>query len=149
MVDDTSERRKMMPMVRGLLDYFPDALADVAFGSFVGNEKHNPGEELHHARGKSMDHADCIMRHLVQRGEWDIIQAKDGTMYRVRHSTWVAWRALALLQEEIEREQNLPLARGASYATSSHPIKVATVITPIGSETKKPVRARRPRKGKG
>jgi hypothetical protein len=26
---------------------------------------------MHHARGKSMDHADCIMRHLVGRGGFD------------------------------------------------------------------------------
>jgi hypothetical protein len=43
----------------------------VAELSRAGNEKHNPGEELHHARGKSNDHADCILRHLVDRGTVD------------------------------------------------------------------------------
>ena len=100
-----SDERKDIPLARGLLDYFPAALAAVAELSRKGNEKHNPGEELHHARGKSTDHADCIMRHLVDRGK---IDPEDN----VSHSTKVAWRALALLQEELEAA-GAPLARGA------------------------------------
>ena len=85
-------------MARGLLDYFPDACAEVANVSYVGNEQHNPGQELHWAKEKSTDHADCIVRHLVDRGTVDT----DG----LRHSAKVAWRALALLQTEIENEQS-------------------------------------------
>lgn len=88
------ERRKQTPMARGLLDYFPDALAAVAHLSYVGNQQHNPGEELHWARDKSTDHADCIVRHLLDRGTFD----DDGVL----HSAKVAWRALALLQLELE-----------------------------------------------
>lgn len=87
-------KRKAQPMARGLLDYFPNALAAVAECSRVANEQHNPGEPIHWARGKSTDHADCIIRHLVDRGTLDA----DG----VRHSAKVAWRALALLEEELE-----------------------------------------------
>lgn len=100
-----SAARKAVPLARGLLDYFPAALAAVAEVSKAGNDKHNPGEEMHHARGKSMDHADCILRHLVDRGTLD---PEDG----LRHSAKVAWRALALLQEELEAA-GAPLARGA------------------------------------
>ena len=107
-----SAERKRYPMASGLLDYFPSALAEVARVSWVGNEKHNPGEPLHHARGKSRDHADCVMRHLSQRGEFDEVTLKDGTTYRVRHTACLAWRALALLQEELEAA-GAPLARGA------------------------------------
>jgi len=96
--------RKDIPLARGMLDYFPAALAEVAKLSRVGNEKHNPGEDLHWARGKSTDHADCIMRHLTERGTID----SDG----LSHSVKVAWRALALLQEELEAA-GAPLARGA------------------------------------
>jgi len=101
---EDSAARKNIPMARGLLDYFPAALAEVAEVSRKGNEKHNPGEDMHHARGKSADHADCIMRHLVDRGGIDA----EG----VRHSASVAWRALAMLQEELEAA-GAPLARGA------------------------------------
>jgi hypothetical protein len=91
-----SEGRKAVPVTTGVLDYFPDAIAAVAECSRVGNEQHNPGEPLHWAKEKSTDHADCIVRHLMERGTVDT----DG----VRHSAKVAWRALAMLQTEIEKE---------------------------------------------
>jgi hypothetical protein len=99
-----SAARKRMPMCSGLVDYFPDACAAVAEVSWQGNEKHNPGEPLHWARGKSMDHADCIMRHLTERGGFD---------GNTRHSAALAWRAMALMQEELETEKDLTLPRGA------------------------------------
>jgi hypothetical protein len=100
-----SAARKAVPLARGCLDYFPAALAAVAELSRAGNDKHNPGEEMHHARGKSSDHADCILRHLVDRGTVD---PEDGILHDVK----VAWRALALLQETLEA-RGAPLARGA------------------------------------
>lgn len=86
--------RKSLPMCTGVLDYFPLALAAIAAISKAGNDQHNPGQPLHWARGKSPDHADCIVRHLVNRGTLD----SDGHS----HTRKVAWRALALLQEEEE-----------------------------------------------
>ena len=100
--------RKAVPLVRGCLDYFPAALAAVAEVSRRGNEQHNPGQPMHHARGKSSDHADCLVRHLVERGTLDA----DG----LAHTAKVAWRALALLQEELEAA-GAPLARGARLIT--------------------------------
>lgn len=91
------QARKDMPMCRGALDYFPLAIAYVAHVSKVGNDQHNPGQPMHWAREKSTDHADCVVRHLVDRGKID----SDG----VRHAGKLAWRALALLQEELEAEQ--------------------------------------------
>lgn len=98
-----SEARKSMPICTGALDYFPLALADVARLSMIGNAKHNPGELMHWARGKSTDQADCILRHMIERGSIDA----DGVL----HDTKVAWRALAQLQLAIEALQ----ARGISY----------------------------------
>jgi hypothetical protein len=108
-----SAERKMAPMATGLLDYFPAALFEVARHSFLGNAKHNPGEALHHARGKSMDHADGIVRHVLERGGFDEITV-DGVTYKVRHSAALAWRALALLQQEMEDEGAAP-ARAARF----------------------------------
>ena len=100
------DSRKESPLASGVLDYFPDALLAVARLSRLGNDKHNPGEPMHHARGKSSDHADALMRHLVDRGAVD-------TDTGLSHTVAVAWRALALLQEEIEKAGGLPLPRGA------------------------------------
>ncbi len=86
--------RKEYPLATGAVDYFGDALLEVAHVSFVGNEQHNPGQKLHWDRTKSADEADALMRHFKDRGARDT----DG----LRHSAKVAWRALALLQKEIE-----------------------------------------------
>ena len=94
---DPKERKKH-PVATGVLDYFPDALVAIAHVSWAGNEQHNPGEPLHWARGKSMDQDDTIIRHFLQRGTRD----SDG----LRHSAKMAWRALALLQLEIEGERS-------------------------------------------
>jgi len=94
-------------LATGVLDYFPDALAAVAECSKAGNDQHNPGKPLHWARAKSGDEADALLRHLMDRGTFDT----DG----IRHSAKVAWRALALLQKELE-EAGAPLARGARAA---------------------------------
>lgn len=102
-----SALRKEAPMAQGLLWYFPDALAAIANVSKIGNDQHNPGLPMFHNRAKSGDHADCILRHLAHAGELD----KDG----VRETAKVAWRALAMLQEELEGVHELPLPRNASY----------------------------------
>lgn len=94
---DDAKERKGFPVTTGVLDYFPDAIAAVAACSKAGNDQHNPGQPLHWDRSKSTDHADCIGRHLIQRGTVD----SDG----IRHSAKLAWRALALLQTEIETEK--------------------------------------------
>lgn len=86
--------RKDYPITTGVLDYFPDAVAEIAKVSKAGNDQHNPGEPLHWAREKSTDHADCVARHLLERGTRDV----DG----MRHTAKLAWRALALLQVELE-----------------------------------------------
>jgi len=99
-----AKERKNFPIATGVLDYFPSALIEVAKVSFIGNQQHNPGQPLHWARGKSTDQDDTIIRHFMERGKLDT----DG----VRHSAKLAWRALALLQLEMEAE-GAPLARGA------------------------------------
>lgn len=93
----TAQERKERPLAKGVLDYFPDALMEVAHASFVGNEQHHPGEPLHWDMSKSTDEADALLRHLKDRGTFDT----DG----VRHSAKVAWRALANLQREIMAER--------------------------------------------
>lgn len=101
----TSAERKTYPMVTGLLDYFPDALAMVSHISYLGNEKHNKGQPLHWSRAKSGDHIDCELRHIVERGSVD----PDGIL----HSAEKAWRALADLQLELEKAHKLSPPRAA------------------------------------
>lgn len=96
---DAAER-KAVPLAEGLLYYFPNALAEVARVSRRGNDQHNPGQPMHWAMEKSTDHADCILRHLIDAGTTD----SDG----LRHTAKVAWRALALLETELLAEGAAP-----------------------------------------
>lgn len=122
------QERKDAPMFRGLLGYFPAALFEVAAHSLDSDRKHNPGavDGPTWARGKSSDHEDCIIRHVIdagpRRGEdwlsklpaWLLARipgssARDAKRYHLR---CLAWRALALLQEDCE-------AAGAEPGVSS------------------------------
>ena len=93
---DAAER-KCIPITSGVLDYFPLAIAEVAKASYAGNQQHHPNEPLFWDKSKSTDHGDCIARHLIDRGKVD----SDG----IKHSAKLAWRALALLEIELETEK--------------------------------------------
>lgn len=119
----SAAERKAHPITTGVLDYFPDALLDVAHVSKIGNDQHNPGEPLHWAKHKSSDEADALLRHLIDRGELDT----DG----VRHSAKVAWRALALLQREIDAERNAQEWAEATARMSGSRISSAPEVRPV------------------
>jgi hypothetical protein len=102
-----SEERKQIPLFSGVINYFPLALAAVARVSKRGNDKHNPGQPLHWARGKSTDHADCIARHLVD------VETPDPLTREYVDAMALAWRALALLQELEEKRLGKAISRGS------------------------------------
>lgn len=91
-----AQERKDTPVFSGVLNYFPDALMEVAKCSKAGQMQHNPDKPLHWDRSKSGDELDALTRHLLDAGKIDT----DGQ----RHSAKVAWRALANLQKEIEND---------------------------------------------
>ena len=94
----TAQERKKRPVFSGVIKYFPDALLEVAYTSYVGNQQHNKDMPLHWDKSKSTDEPDALIRHLILSGTYDT----DG----VRHSAKVAWIALALLQREIDNEKD-------------------------------------------
>lgn len=110
----SSEERKKYPVTTGVFDYFRDALFAVARVSYAGNEKHNPGQPLHWARGKSVDDIDALGRHLLERDEIDpdtqeIVLAQ------------AAWRALATLQKALEKKYNImppPACKFSDYVSN-------------------------------
>jgi len=123
-----SAERKNYPLFDGCLRYFPAALAGVAKLSKDGNDKHNPGEALHHSRGKSVDHENCILRHLMDLQDLLVIFEKEqikaiGSNEALdkfknlkenikTEASSIAWRALALSQE-LHEKFGSPLAPGA------------------------------------
>lgn len=107
-----SKARKDYALYRGLLRYFPAALAAAARVSKVGNDKHNPGEPMHHAREKSTDQEDCIMRHLIDLEE-DFGQGVGRDEQGMPQVGYIVWRALALAQIWLEEHEGAPVAPGA------------------------------------
>ena len=97
-----SAERKTYPLFSGLFGYFGAALAAVAHHSWKSNEKHNPGQPLHWSMDKSDDHADCVLRHLLDLGELLAAYERDHSPAVVdailEEADALAWRALALNQ---------------------------------------------------
>jgi len=93
--------RKKYPVYTGVVKYFPDALMEVSNVSRIGNEQHHAGEPLHWDKSKSKDHLDALMRHLLEADNYD----EDGVL----HLAKVAWRALAALQDRIDKEKCMDL----------------------------------------
>lgn len=92
---EEDENRKAIPVYTGVIKYFPNAIKEVAKCSLAGNKQHHPNKPLHWDKSKSNDHLDAMMRHLIDAGTMDT----DGIL----HSVKVAWRALANLEIELEK----------------------------------------------
>jgi hypothetical protein len=104
----SSAARKDFPLWTGALEYAPAAFALMARTSVNGNRKHNPGEPLHHARGKSPDHKDCILRHLTDYVAMLAYRARFGAdsvplAHLEEELGNLVWRAAMFAQEESER----------------------------------------------
>ena len=107
-----SAARKATPVFRGFLMYFPDAIAAAARLSYLGNEKHNPGQDVHWSREKSSDQADCVARHLIDAGpDWTGVYVEHGE--EVLHAVAAFWRAGAMAQIAIERARQKDDRQGA------------------------------------
>tara|TARA_R100000541_G_scaffold34402_1_gene42810 strand:+ start:1158 stop:1517 length:360 start_codon:yes stop_codon:yes gene_type:complete len=87
---DAAER-KAIPMFTGCFNYFPKALAGVAKLSLKGGVQHGQEpKDLHWDKTKSMDHLDCLVRHIMDE-DWDA----------------VCWRALAHYEMMLDKENTL------------------------------------------
>ena len=94
--------RKAIPIWSGVMKYFPKTIQFLAFLSWAGNEQHNKGQPLHWARGKSMDHMDCFMRHAFNRLEMDYGDPDAGDI-PMPHCVKASWRSLADSELILER----------------------------------------------
>jgi hypothetical protein len=119
-----SAARKDVPVLRACLNYFPAAIAAVARISMIGDRKHNPENTgaPFHARGKSMDHGDCIVRHTMDMEDLKALIMRDKPLIARLHPAvpklleeagYRAWRALADYQELAEQYADVPLAPAA------------------------------------
>ena len=95
MSKDKHTERKNMPVYTGVIKYFPNALKYVSKVSLQRNNQHHPDKPLHWDTSKSTDHLDAPTRHLIDADKID----DDGLL----HLGKVAWRALAALEDYIEK----------------------------------------------
>lgn len=109
-----SEFRKEIPIDSAHHQYFPAAIVAIAAWSRAANEKHNPGQPVHWARGKSVDQNDCIARHSLDLNDAAAAERRgdDTLAAMLEESTCRAWRANAELQLLCERI-GAPLAPAA------------------------------------
>lgn len=136
---DSAERKKI-PLWRGCFRYAPAALAGMARISELGNAKHNPGEELHHARGKSSDHGDCILRHLNDADELMTAFDRGPEVADLKaldiELGELMWRTALFCQEAREKYLGAPLAPGArlpkTNEISTSPIEAMARISQGG-----------------
>lgn len=97
-----AKERKGLPIYSGVVCYFPDALAEVARVSKIGNDQHNPGQPLHWAREKSTDQMDAAQRHILDYGTGLVLDDDGG--YHLAKAIWRLCAELQLLKES-ERER--------------------------------------------
>jgi Domain of unknown function (DUF5664) len=93
------DARNALPVWDGCIAYFPDCWAEIAKVSVLGNKQHGLGAKLHFARDVSTDHANKVMRHMLDHQAGQVMDT-DGTY----HLAKAAWRALAALQVAIEAQ---------------------------------------------
>lgn len=114
-----SNERKDVPLFSGCYSYFPAALVGVAKHSKKGNDKHNPGQPLHHVRSKSMDHPDCVARHSTDLADMLAALERGGPgqnfliLAILDEADALAWRALAWSQQLHETYGGAPMAPAA------------------------------------
>lgn len=131
-----SKARKEIPLFSGVFKYAPAAWMGMAQVSKTGNDKHNPGEPLHHSRGKSNDHGDCILRHLMDIADLvaDFERRPDVPFPSERvallsEANQMLWRAALFSQELHERFGEAPLAPAAKLPSESKPAATDVVMS--------------------
>ena len=102
---DPAARKKLALSL--VLDYFGDALCEIAEVIMAGQAQHGTSGW---DRTRSADHADCYLRHFMDRGTIDVDN--------IPHTAKASWRQLAMHQLEAEERKNLPPSRGTSVPLS-------------------------------
>jgi hypothetical protein len=90
-------------------ELFPNAVAAIVAHSVYGSHKHNPGQAVHWAFGKSQGHIEKAIGHLKRAGQVD---EETG----LSHTINAAWRAVAALETELLRAGAIPGSRVRDFA---------------------------------
>lgn len=131
--------RKMLPVFHMLTRYFPKAMLEITKVCVANNVRYNPGRDpsdISWARGKSPDQLGSAFRHIFERevdGKIFETVPIDVTVTTRIEKVYVlaeaAWRLLAALELEIERQEAMvppasiksAVAEGEAKAVISFP----------------------------
>jgi hypothetical protein len=117
------KQRKMLPIFKMITGYFPKALREVTRVCVANNVRYNPDrkpQDINWARGKSTDQLGSLFRHILEAQEGLVfeelppeVQAACGEGFdKVYVLAEAAWRALAALELEIEKQEAMAVPVG-------------------------------------
>ena len=89
-----SKARKNIPVYRGFIKCFPDAIAAVAQLTGVATKQHHPDGGVYWDKTKSTDELDALLRHMLD----DVMEPLSRDAEGVLHAVKIAWRGMANLQ---------------------------------------------------
>jgi len=111
------------PIVRGVLQYFPRALAAIAEVSAAGAEKY-AWDGWRTVPDGVIRYTDALGRHLLAESFGPIDDGPGGT--GCLHASQVAWNALARLELMLEQSEDTP---GNTFVDDDFPEWNGTVLT--------------------
>lgn len=107
--------RKALPIFAMIVGYFPNALREVTRVCVANNVRYSPDRaptDIVWNRGKSQDQFGSLFRHMLERKvDGHVFETVSEEVAKVigRPNVYVlaeaAWRALAMLEEEIEQQE--------------------------------------------
>ncbi len=89
-----SAARKNIPVYRGFVKCFPDAIAAVAQLTGVATKQHHPDGGVYWDKTKSVDELDALLRHMLDDAMEPLSRDAEGVLHAVK----IAWRGMANLQ---------------------------------------------------
>lgn len=90
------DARNALPVWDGCIAYFPDIWAEIAKVSVAGNKQHGLGAKLHWDTSVSTDHANKVLRHMLDDAAGNVMDDDD-----TFHLAKAIWRLGAMLQLRI------------------------------------------------
>ena len=94
MLPTDSKVRKGIPIYRGFVKCFPDAMAAIAQLTARATKQHHPDADVHWDKSKSVDELDALLRHMLD----DVMDPLSRDAEGVLHAVKIGWRAMANLQ---------------------------------------------------
>ena len=98
-----SKARKNIPIYRGFVKPFPDAMAAVAQLTAIATKQHHPDGGVYWDKSKSTDELDALLRHMLDDVMVPFSRDAEGALHAVK----IAWRGMANLQRLADSGVNI------------------------------------------